>query len=121
MAGEGARKAADPNASKPYTTPPGFVASYDVDEGPEVDVEPDLKAYYPVDAGKQNLEGQVTLSLTINEHGAVTAAKVVHAAGHGFDEAAVRAAKEKLHFKPARAHGQPVSTEVIHKITFLLD
>ena len=121
MAGQAARQAADPNQVQPYAGAKDFVPSYEVAEGPQVDAEPDLQAYYPEDARKQNIEAQVALTLTINEQGAVIAAKVLHGAGNGFDEAAVKAAKEKLHFKPARAHGHPVSTEITYKITFLLD
>jgi periplasmic protein TonB len=98
-----------------------FVPSYSVTEAPEVDVQPDMKAYYPNAARQQNMEGQVLLQLHVDATGRVTHAKLVRGAGNGFDEAAVRAATEKLHFKPARFNGKSVATQIDYKFTFLLD
>src|SRR5687767_11260103 len=49
---------------------------------------------YPPEAEKQGIEGSVTLELDIDRTGKVTRAAVVEPAGHGFDEAAVNAAKK---------------------------
>jgi periplasmic protein TonB len=122
LAGTPDARAADPNAVAPLPGGPGAVVpSYAVTEAPEVDNEPDVRDYYPDDARKHEVEGQVQLQITIDATGKVTAAKVLRGAGNGFDEAAVRAALEKLHFKPARVSGRAVSTQINYKFTFLLD
>jgi periplasmic protein TonB len=121
--GKAAEHAPDPNAAKPYATPAvKFVPSYQLTDAP-VPLNGDVigHEYYPPQAQKDGVEGQVTLQLTVDASGRVTAAKVLQGAGHGFDEAAMRGAREKLRFKPARLDGQAVGTEIAYKITFLLD
>ncbi len=56
---------------------------------------------YPPEAEKAGLEATVTLQLDIDREGRVTSAVVIEAAGNGFDEAAIEAAK-KLQFEPIR-------------------
>jgi TonB family protein len=76
---------------------------------------PALKAHdeatYPPDALAQKLEANVGLELLIDENGKVTDANVVAPAGHGFDEAAVAAAKQ-FTFEPARKGGVAVPSSV---------
>jgi TonB family protein len=71
---------------------------------------PSLKAHaeaiYPPDALRDRLEGTVGLELTIDEAGRVTDARVTSPAGHGFDEAALAAAREFV-FTPATEAGAP--------------
>lgn len=97
------------------------VDSFALSQAPTVDVEPDLQAYYPAAAKRDALEGQVVLQLSINASGSVVQAKVVRSAGRDFDEAAVRAATERLHFKPAQKDGRAVATVIQYTLTFLLD
>ena len=121
--GKTAEHAPDPSAAKPYAAPAAkLVPSYQLTDPPvPLNGEVIGHEYYPPQAQKDALEGQVTLQLTIDPQGRVSAAKVLKGSGHGFDEAALRGAREKLRFKPARLDGQPVSTQITYKITFLLD
>lgn len=75
---------------------------------------------YPPDALRLGLEGQVVLSLTVDERGAVVDARVVSDPGHGFGEAAVRAARRHLRFEPARRGDEAVATTIRWKMTFEL-
>lgn len=69
--------------------------------------EPELvtfvQAEYPEQARAQGLEGDVVLVLEIDENGTVTEATVHEPAGHGFDEAAVAAAKNSCSGRRAAA------------------
>lgn len=69
---------------------------------------------YPPDAEKAGLEATVSLQLDIDREGNVKSAVVIEPAGHGFDEAAVEAAK-KLQFEPAR---KPDGTAVPARIFY---
>jgi TonB family protein len=85
---------------------------------------PRLKSYapprYPPEAQAQGLEAAVVLELDINTKGRVTRAAVIEPAGHGFDEAAVLAAKN-LDFEPARrADGTPFAARIRYRYTFTL-
>ncbi len=83
---------------------------------PAVEITPpSLKTHeppaYPADALRDRVEGTVGLELTIDETGHVTAARVAHAAGHGFDEAALAAAKTWT-FTPAMRGTTPTVSSV---------
>ncbi len=69
------------------------------------------EAAYPPDALRDRTEGTVTLELDVNEAGDVTGARVVAAAGHGFDEA-VLAVATQFKFGPAMQGGRPVASVV---------
>jgi TonB family protein len=62
-----------------------------------------VEPHYPDEARKQHLEGQVVLQLEVAASGEVTSAKVlsVDAPGHGFEEAAIEAAR-RMRYAPAR-------------------
>ena len=60
---------------------------------------------------------EVHIVLTLDATGAVTDAKVESAVGHGFDEAALEAAK-KLVFSPALRDGTPIAAKIRHSYTF---
>jgi len=76
--------------------------------------------YYPPDALALGLEGAVTLSVGINEKGAVVEVRVLKRAGHKFDEAAVRALRE-FRFAPARtSDGRAVPTRITYSFKFTL-
>jgi TonB family protein len=68
-------------------------------------------AVYPPDALRDRIEGTVGLELTIDDAGQVTDARVTSAAGHGFDEAALAAARAFV-FEPARQGGRPIRSTV---------
>jgi TonB family protein len=77
-------------------------------------------AAYPKQALDEGLYQSVEVGvlITVDVSGAVTAASVEKPAGHGFDEAALEAAKGML-FDPATRDGEPVAarTRVLYKFT----
>jgi TonB family protein len=75
---------------------------------------------YPPEAAKAGLEATVSLQLDIDRQGHVKNAAVIEPAGHGFDEAAIEAAK-KLEFEPARkADGTPIPVRFLYRYSFTL-
>jgi TonB family protein len=60
---------------------------------------------------------EVGLTLTVDATGHVTSAVVEQPAGHGFDEAAVEAAKA-LEFEPATRDGKPVAAKIRFRYQF---
>lgn len=82
-------------------------------------LEKDEGAQYPEQAIKDKVRDvvEVVLTLEIDAQGNVQNATVDDPKGHGFDEAAVEAAK-KLRFSPATRDGQPVPSKIRHKYTF---
>ncbi len=70
-----------------------------------------VEAAYPADALRDRIEGTVGLELTVDVLGDVTDAQVTTSAGHGFDEAALAAAK-KFVFEPAKENGIPIASSV---------
>lgn len=79
----------------------------------------DPGAAYPKQALDDGVRDPVTvvLVLTLDATGKVTDVKVEAPMGHGFDEAAIEAAKQ-LEFTPATKNGTPVAAKVKHKYTF---
>jgi TonB family protein len=75
---------------------------------------------YPEAARAQGLEARVTLRLDIDRDGAVTHAEVVDPRGHGFDEAALRAA-EQLRFTPAQRDGRLIPVRILFHYDFQLE
>lgn len=74
---------------------------------------------YPPDARAQGATGQVTLEIEISDKGEVTDAVVTTPAGHGFDEAALAAAR-KLRFSPAEIDGKPAAVRIEYRFDFTL-
>jgi TonB family protein len=74
-------------------------------------LEQQVVAVYPAEALAQRFEGTVGLELTIDETGKVVDARVISAAGHGFDESALAAARA-FAFSPARQGGKPIRSKV---------
>ncbi|WP_224369251.1 TonB-dependent siderophore myxochelin receptor MxcH [Hyalangium versicolor] len=81
-------------------------------------VEP-VEPNYPEDARAQRLEGVVSLRLSIDPEGHVTAAEVTEPLGNSLDEAA-REAALRLRFNPARRDGQPIAARILYRMTFRL-
>jgi TonB family protein len=79
-----------------------------------------VEADYPPDALAQGLTGDVVLRLTIDATGVPTEVTVEQPAGHGFDEAAVAAAK-RFRFRPAEVDGQPAPVQILYKYAFTLE
>jgi len=104
--------AIDADAHEPEeTTPtPGATAPVLIER-----VEP----IYPEAARKAGIGGTVGLELTVAADGSVTDAKVVKAAGFGFDEAALAAAK-RLRFRPATKDGKPIASTVLFDQQFTI-
>jgi TonB family protein len=70
-----------------------------------------VEATYPPEALRDRIEGTVSLEVEVDERGGVTGARVLAAAGHGFDESALAAVKE-FKFTPATRASKPVSSVV---------
>ena len=68
-------------------------------------------ASYPQQALRERREADVGLELKLDESGAVVDAKVTEPAGHGFDEAALAAARS-FRFEPARNAGVAIGATV---------
>ena len=82
---------------------------------PEAMTAPSLKdhpeAPYPREALERHVEGNVGLELDLDAEGKVVGARVTAPGGHGFDEAAIEAARH-FTFAPARRRGVPVASTV---------
>ena len=82
-------------------------------------ISSDGGAVYPQKAIDDKVKDAVTvvLVLEIDAQGVVTNATVETPMGHGFDEAAVDAAK-KITFEPATRDGKPIPSRIKHKYEF---
>ena len=78
-----------------------------------------IRPTYTEEARRAHIEGRVLLELSIDEQGAVTAARVVNGLGHGLDEAAIAAAKN-LRFAAATSSGRPVASRFMLAMRFVL-
>ncbi|NMB75212.1 MAG: energy transducer TonB [Myxococcales bacterium] len=79
-----------------------------------------LRALYPEAARKANLEGNVSLRLLISAQGQVVEARLARGAGNGFDEVALRLARE-IRFAPGERGGRPVEVWIPWTFRFRLD
>lgn len=77
------------------------------------------KPAYPRQAKDMHLSGLVLLRITIDQHGRPTNVEVVEGAGHGFDEAALDAARQSR-FSPANQNGKPVACVALLPVRFQL-
>jgi TonB family protein len=76
-----------------------------------------VEATYPPKALESGLQARVELELTITDQGLVSEARVVTAAGHGFDQAALDAVRQFV-FEPARVGGKSVAVRVLYPYIF---
>jgi TonB family protein len=112
-----------PTAAAPAAVtegPPVFapVAETSIGEFPRTLHEEKGDSYYPGEARRMGLEGQVLLRVGIDRHGAIRSVRVIKKAGYGFDDAAVRA-MWKFKFTPARTReGEPVDFLITYTYTF---
>jgi TonB family protein len=73
---------------------------------------------YPAEAKRMGIEGAVTFRIGIDEKGNVAELRIVDRAGHGFDEAAMKAMRQ-FKFSPALANdGRPVPVRIVYKYRF---
>ena len=78
-----------------------------------------VEAKYPEQARKDGITGTVLLQLVVGTDGRVSESKVARPAGHGFDEAALEAARA-LRFEPATQEGTPVAVQINYEVQFQL-
>ncbi len=98
--------------------PPGPVeASFGAGDGPRFLHK--AMPRYPRLARELGKEGTVLLRLTIDDRGRLTHVEVLRGAGSGFDEEAVRAARESK-FSPARMNGRAVACRAQLPVRFVL-
>ena len=76
-----------------------------------------VDAIYPLDARTARLRAEVDLDMTIDASGKVTAVSVVVPVGHGFDEAAVQAARGFV-FAPARRGDRAIPARIKYRYVF---
>jgi protein TonB len=109
----------DPQMAKAGPSgPPGPVeASFGAGDGPRFVHK--AMPRYPRLARELGKEGTVLLRLTIDERGSLTHVEVLRRAGSGFDEEAVRAARESK-FSPARMNGRAVACRAQLPVRFVL-
>ena len=82
-------------------------------------VKKDEGATYPAQALTDKVKDPVTVVVVveIDANGLVQKAGVDKPVGHGFDEAAIEAAK-KLEYEPAKRNGQPIASKFLHRYAF---
>jgi TonB family protein len=78
-----------------------------------------VQAPYPEEAWKRKLEGSVILQIVVDQKGAVVSVEVKEPAGHGFDEAALAAARQ-FRFRPAQYQDKPVPVRISYRYHFFL-
>jgi TonB family protein len=77
----------------------------------------EVPAAYPPEAATAELSGEVELELDVGADGRVQDVRVVGPAGHGFDEAAVTAARQ-FEFTPAEIDGKPAAVTITYRTRF---
>jgi TonB family protein len=97
------------------------VADIYISQHAELISAPSGEENYPPEAKRLGIEGAVRVKLGIDEKGIVVQVKVVERAGHGFDEAAMRAMRQAK-FKPAMtSDGRAVPCNIIWTYRFETD
>lgn len=104
-------------------TPPSEVKPYRAVPLYKVNKQPgklgECVGEYPPNAKRLGIEGQVQLEVEVLDDGSVGEVRVVKGLGHGLDEAATAALK-KCRFSPAEVGGQPVTTRITYRYTFVI-
>ena len=83
--------------------PPAFSPVSELYIGEFPALEREVKAPYPPEATRLGLEGRVLMRVGIDRAGSIRSVKVLKGAGHGFDEAAVKA-MWRFRFSPCKTH-----------------
>jgi len=76
-----------------------------------------VPSFYPPAARSDEIEGDVSLEIVLDTDGSVTDARVLRAAGHGFDESALTAVR-RYRFTSAQRHGHPVRVRMPWTVQF---
>jgi len=76
-----------------------------------------VEAPYPPGAKAEGITGQVVLQIDIDGEGKVVAVQVQQPAGHGFDEAAMEAARRFV-FVPAQREGKAIPSRILYAYKF---
>jgi TonB family protein len=79
----------------------------------------EVPAVYPPDAAAAAIEGEVELEIDVGDDGKILDVRVSAPAGHGFDEAAVEAARQ-FEFTPAEIDGKPAPVTLTYRTRFAL-
>jgi protein TonB len=90
---------------------------WEVTEQPVALNDRDFDPVYPTLARQEGREGDVVVRLFIDAEGRVEDARVIEAAGHGFDESALEYAR-KLRFRPARTATHAVAFRIDWTVEF---
>lgn len=86
-----------------------------------VDLTPDIKPEYPMEARKNGIEGIVTLEIVIADTGEVLRAIPINKPlGFGLEQAAVAAFMKKK-YQPAIYEGKPITVKVMVPVQFRLN
>jgi protein TonB len=97
------------------------VADIYISQHAELISAPNGEDNYPPEAKRLGIEGAVRIKLGIDEKGTVVRVKVIEGAGHGFDEAAMKAMR-LAKFKPAMtSDGRAVPCNIIWTYRFETD
>ena len=110
-----------PGEVKPISgegTPFTPVADMYISKYPEVLHEVKGEDIYPPEAKRLGIEGAVKLKLGIDEKGNVADVRVIERAGHGFDEAAVRAMRQFRFAAAVGNDGRPVPCRIEYTYRF---
>lgn len=74
--------------------------------------------HYPPTALREQVEGKVFVSFTVDNQGAITDVQVVKGLGYGTDEEAARVIRGMPRWEPGRQNNQPVSVRYTLPISF---
>jgi periplasmic protein TonB len=83
-------------------------------------VEKLARPEYTDEALAAKVEGRIRLELTVDEQGAVSAARILQGLGYGLDEAALAAAQQ-IRFRPATRCSRPVAAAFVLALRFMLN
>lgn len=79
-------------------------SSYTITE-PKLIIETD--PYYPAEAVRKGIEGEVTVRMFVNKEGKVSLSGIEKTSGHEILDSAALAYSNQLHFIPAQTNGNP--------------
>jgi len=105
-----------PSVEMPLLADPTWYPAGQLDLYPRA-LEP-VRPAYPEQAAQDGIGGEVTLLLSVDEHGAVQEAAVVQAAPAGHFEGVALAAFETARFAPAQKDGRSVRSRVLVRVSF---
>ena len=97
---------------------PSFAPVSEIYIGDFPRLQREVKADYPQEALRLGLEGKVVMRVGIDRAGGMRSVKLLKGAGHGFDEAAVKA-MWRFQFTPCRTHqGDAVDCLITYTYVF---